>query len=146
MDFELFNKNVIEHRNSLILIGLLVLIFAIIGAIVVEVYVRKASDCEYFEIGKFKFSPTILMLALICAIITVFSIKIVQCNLDINGNLYEEYIGKVDYSSSTVKFCDTGFSVFVGKGHEIIPPGISYGKVVISKYANVIVQYKAIDR
>lgn len=145
MNYQLFNKTVTEHRNSLILIGVIVFIFAIIGVFVVEFYVRRELDCKYFEIKNFKIAPTILMVIPIIAILVYFPVKIVQCNRDVKNLAYEEYIGEVEYSSSSVKFHDADFSVFVGKGHEIVPAGKHYGKVVFSRESRVIVYYEQLE-
>ena len=146
MDYKLFNQAVIEHRNNLILIGVLVLIFIIIGILVVEFYVRRILDCRFFKIGKHRFSPTVLMSIPVVFVLLYFPIEISKCNADIKEMAYVEYIGQVKYSESSVKLLDDGLSFFVGKGHEKIPKGINYGKVVYSKRSKVIVCYKSIGQ
>lgn len=146
MDYEFFNKTVIEHRNALILIGVLVLLFTIVGTLVIEFYVRKSLDCQFFEIGKFKFSPTLLMIIPIVFILIFFPTKIYQCNKDVEETAYVEYVGQVKYSESSVKLIGEDLSFFVGKGHEKVPKGTNDGKVIYSKRSKVIVYYEQLDK
>lgn len=145
MEYELFSKTVIQHRNSMILIGILVLVFVIVGTLIVEFYVRRELDCPYFKIKNIRFSPTLLMALPIIFTLIYFPIEIYKCNYDIQYSSYEEYIGEVEYSSSSVKLKNCNLSVFVGKGHEIIPLGKHYGKVIYSTKANVIVYYESLE-
>lgn len=146
MNYDLFNQTVIEHRNTLILIGVLVLLFTIIGTLVIEFYVRRSLDCQFFEIGKLKLSPTLLMVIPIIFILLFFPIKMYHCNKDIEEMTYVEYVGQVKYSASSVKLTDAGLSFFVGKGYEKIPQGLSDGKVIYSKRSKVIVYYEQSDK
>lgn len=146
MNYELFNQTVIEHRNTLILIGVLVLLFAIIGTLVIEFYVRRSLGCQFFEIGKLKFSPTLLMIIPIIFILIFFPIKIYQCNKDIEEMAYVEYVGQVKYSESSVKLIEEDLSFFVGKGQDKVPKGTSYGRVIYAKRSKVIVCYEQIDK
>ena len=146
MNYELFNQTVIEHRNTLILIGVLVLLFVIIGTFVIEFYVRRSLDCQFFEIGKLKFSPTLLMVIPVIFILIFFPTKIYQCNKDIEEMAYVEYVGEVKYSESSVKLIGEDLSFLVGKGHEKVPQGTSDGKVVYSKRSKVIVFYEQLDK
>ena len=142
MDYDVFNQLVNQHKNSMILIGILVLIFVIIGFFVVEFYVRQALECQYFEFGKMKISPTLLMIIPLMFVVIYFPIKVYECDYDINNMSYEIYVGEVEYSESSVKLRDEGISIFVGKGHEICPRGINYGKVVYSSKSHVIVYFE----
>ena len=146
MDYEIFNQTVIEHKNMLILIGILVLLFTIVGVLVIEFYVRRFLDCQFFEIGKLKFSPTLLMIIPVAFVLLFFPIKIFECNKDIKETAYVEYIGQIEYSESSVKLIDDALSIFVGKGYEKIPKGTSNGKVIYSKRAKVIVYYEPIEQ
>lgn len=146
MEYEFYNQLVVEHRNSMILIGILVFVFVVIGFFVVEFYVRKKLDCPYFNIGKLKFSPTLLMLIPLIFVLIYFPTKVYQCNYDINNFAYETYVGDLEYSESSVKLRDINVTVFVGKGHEIIPKGSGYGMVVYSQEAHVVVYYEPLNR
>lgn len=146
MEYELFNQYIVAHRNSIIIIGVLILIFAIIGVLVVELYVRRELGCMFFKVKNCKISPTLLMIVPIIMIFIYFPLEIYKCNYDIQNCSYEEYIGEVEYSSSSVKFNNPKWSVFVGKGHEIVPAGKHYGKVVYSTKAKVIVSYEEINK
>ena len=143
MEYQSFNQLVIEHRNSMILIGALVLIFVIIGVLVVELYVRRELDCRYFKIKSLKISPTMIMLIPLLFVVIYFPIKVYQCNYDVKNESYETYIGEIEYSESSVKLNNENRTFFVGKGHEIVPPGISYGMVVYSTKSHVIVFYES---
>lgn len=143
MDYNHFNQIVIEHRNSMILIGIVSLVFVITALLVVEFYVRRELDCSYFSIGKIKFSPTLLMLIPLIFVFIFFPIQIYQCNYDVAHSSYETYTGSVKYSESSVKLIDEDISIFVGKGHEIVPEGESYGMVVYSTKSHVVVFYKS---
>ena len=145
MEYERFKQLVVEHRNSMILIGTLVLVFIMIGFFIVEFYVRRRLDCSYFIVGKFKFSPTLLMLVPLILVLIYFPTKVYQCNYDINNSVYETYIGDVEHSESSVKLEDVDLTIFVGKGHEIIPKGSSYGMVVYSQKAHVLVYYEELN-
>ena len=145
MNYELFNQTVIEYRNTLILIGVLVLLFTIIGVLVIELYVRRSLECQFFEIGKLKFPPTLLMIIPIIFILIFFPTKIQQCNKDIEETAYVEYVGRVKYSESSVKLTDVDLSFFVGKGHEKVPQGTNDGKVIYSKRSKVIVYYEQLE-
>ena len=144
VEYEKYKALVLDHRNSLILIGVLVFAICIIGIFVVEFYVRRKLGCRYFHIRHRKISPTLIMLIPLTAIILVFSIQIHQCNLDIDNNLYKTYIGEVEYSSSSVKLKDE-FSVYVGKGFELIPKGKHRGKCIYSQNAKVIVYWEELS-
>ena len=144
MEYEKYNAIVLEHRNSLILIGVLVIAFCIIGALVIEFYVRRKLGCRYFNIKKWRFSPTAIMLLLLIAAILCFSIQIHKCDLDVSNESYDVYIGEVEYSSSSVKIKDK-FSVFVGKYFEIIPRGKHTGKCIYSHNAHVIVYWEELS-
>ena len=146
MNYQNFNKVVFEHRNSLILIGALIILFAIVGIVTVEVYVRKILNCKSFEIFNFKFSPTLLIIIPIIISLLYFSVRILQCNKDLKNESYVEYVGTVEYSSPSVKFIDSNMTVYVGKGHEIIPKGKHYGKVIYSKESKVIVFFESRTR
>lgn len=146
MNYDLFNQTVVEHKNTLILIGILVLLFTIIGTLVIEFYVRRSLDCQFFEIGMLKFSPTLLMVIPIVFILIFFPTKIYQCCKDIEEMAYVEYVGQVKYSESSVKLTDADLSFFVGKGHEKVPRGTSDGKVIYSKRSKVIVYYEQLDK
>lgn len=141
MEYEKYNAIVLEHRNSLILIGVLVFTMCVVGMLVIEFYVRRELGCKYFYIKQWKFSPTFIMFIPLIVVIICFSIQIHKCNLDIRNELYDTYIGEVEYSSSSVKIKDN-FSVFVGKGFEIIPKGKHIGKCVYSHNAHVIVYWE----
>lgn len=145
MNYALFDQIVFEHQKSLVIMFVVTLIFAVAGLLVVEFYVRGKLNCRFFEIGKFKFSPTWLMIIPIAAIFIVYPVQICRCDNDIKNNAYVEYVGKVEYSSSSVKFIDGGFYVFVGKGHKIVPDGLSYGKVIYAKQSKVIVYYEKMN-
>ena len=146
MDYGLFNQTVIEHKNTLILIGVLVLLFTIIGTLVIEFYVRRSLNCQFFEIGKIKFSPTLLMIIPIVLILIFFPTKLYQCNKDVEETAYVEYVGQVKHSESSVRLIDDDLSFFVGKGHEKVPKGTNYGKVIYSKRSKVIVYYEQLDK
>ena len=142
MDYRQFNSIVIEHRDSIIIIGIIILICIIICTLFIEFYVRYKLDCPYFEIGKFKFSPTLLMLIPFILVITYFPIRVSLCNYDVNNLSYETYIGEVEYSESSIKLIDANISIFVGKGHEIVPQGNHYGMVIYSTKSHVVVLYE----
>ena len=72
MDYNRFNQIVVEHRNSMILIGIISLVFVLAALLVVEFYVRRNLDCPYFTIGKLRFSPTLLMLIPLIFILIFF--------------------------------------------------------------------------
>lgn len=143
MDYESFNQIIVAHRNSIIFIGISVFIFVIIGIVAVEIYVRGNLNFQYIKFNKLKFSPTLLMLIPLILVIVYFPIKIYQCNYDIDNLSYESYVGEVEYSESSVKLVDDKLSVFVGKYHEIVPRGITYGLVIYSEKSHVIVFYEA---
>ena len=142
MDYYHFNQLVLEHRNSMIAIGIVILTFITIGIFVVEFYVRRKLDCPYFQIGNFEISPTWFMIVPLVFVLIYFPIKIEQCNYDINNSSYEEYVGEIEYSESSVKLIEDNISIFVGKGHEIVPRGTHYGKIIYSSKARVIVSYE----
>lgn len=146
MDYNHFNEIVIEHRDSMILIGIVALVFVLAALLVVEFYVRRELDCPYFTIGKLKFSPTLLMLIPLIFILVFFSIQIYQCNYDVTHTSYETYTGAVEYSESSIKLIDENTTIFVGKGHEIVPRGSSYGTVVYSTKSHVVVFYTSDDQ
>lgn len=141
MEYEKYKEIVLEHRNSLIFIGILILAMCVIGILVIEFYVRRKLGCRYFHMKQWKFSPTSIMIIPLLATILVFSVQIHKCNLDIDNNLYDTYIGEVEYSSSSVKLKDE-FSVYVGKGFELIPKGKHIGKCIYSHNAKVIVYWE----
>lgn len=70
-----------------------------------------------------------------------FPVKIYQCNYDVTYASYEIYTGAVEYSESSIKLIDEGITIFVGKGHEIVPRGNSHGTVVYSTKSHVVVFY-----
>lgn len=71
MEYNRFNQLVVAHRNSMILIGVLVLLFIIIGSFVVKLFFGKELSC--LKIGKIKISPIFFMLIpLILAIVFFF--------------------------------------------------------------------------
>ena len=146
MDYNRFNQIVVEHRNSMILIGIISLVFVLVALLVVEFYVRRKLDCPYFTIGKLRFSPTLLMLIPLIFILIFFPVKIYQCNYDVTYASYETYTGTVEYSESSIKLIDEGITIFVGKGHEIIPQGNSHGTVVYSTKSKVVVFYVSDNR
>ena len=131
-----------EERDSIFLSGIIILICVIIGTLFVEFYVRSKLDCPYFTIGKFEFSPTLLMLIPFILTITVVSVKLHQCNYDVNNSSYETYIGDVEYSETNIRLIDADISIFVGKYSDIVPRGKSYGKVIYSTKSHVIVLYE----
>lgn len=143
MDYNHFNQIVIEHRNSMMVIGIASLVFVIAALLVVEFYVRRELDCLYFSIGKIKFSPTLLMLIPLIFVLVFFPTQIYQCNYDVAHSSYKTYTGPVEYSESSVKLTDEDISIFVGKGHEIVPEGESYGTVVYSTKSRVVVFYES---
>ena len=145
MNYALFDQIVFEHQKSLVIMFVVTLIFAVAGLLAVEFYVRGKLNCRFFEIGKFELYLSWLMLIPIAAIFIVYPVQICRCDNDIKNNAYVEYVGKVEYSSSSVKFIDGGFYVFVGKGHEIVPDGSSYGKVIYAKQSKVIVYYEKMN-
>lgn len=146
MDYNSFNQLVLDHRNSMIFIGILVLVFVLIGMFIVEFYVRRKLDCPYFEIGILKISPTLVMLIPLIFVLIYFPNKIQQCNYDIHNSSYETYIGEVEYSESSIKLIDDDVTIFVGKGHEIVPQGNSYGTVIYSTKSHVVVFYASDDQ
>ena len=127
----------------MMLIGIVSLVFVLIALLVVEFYVRRELDCPYFAIGKIKFSPTLLMLIPLIFVLVFFPIRIYQCNYDVAHTSYATYTGPIEYSESSVKLRDEDITIFVGKGHEIVPNGESYGTVVYSTKSHVIVFYKS---
>lgn len=141
MDYEKYNAIVAEHRDSLILIAIVILVFWLIGVLVIELYVRQKLGCRYFYIKRWKFSPTLVMLIPLIAVGVCLSIQIHQCNLDIRNESYDTYIGEVEHSASSVKIKDH-FSVFVGKGFEMIPAGKHEGTCIYSHHAHVIVYWE----
>lgn len=145
MEYDRFNQLVAEHRNSMVFIGVSILVFVAIGFLVVEFYVRRELDCPFFNIGKLRFSPTLLMGIPLIFVLIYFPIKVHQCNYDINNLNYETYVGEVEYSESSVKLMDNGISIFVGKGHGIIPQGNGYGKLIYSQKSHVVVYYEPIS-
>lgn len=144
MEYEKYNEIVLEHRNSLALIGGLVLAFCIIGILVIEFYVRRNLGCRYFHFKQWKIAPTLFMLIPLIATILYFSTQIYKCNLDIKNHSYDVYKGEIEYSSSSVKLKDK-FSVFVGKGFELIPRGKHIGKCIYSHNAKVIVYWEELN-
>ena len=146
MDYNRFNQIVIEHRNSMISIGIVSLVFVLAALLVVEFYVRRNLECPYFTIGKLRFSPTLLMLIPLIFILIFFPIQIYQCNYDVTYTSYETYNGPVEYSESSIKLIDDDVTIFVGKGHEIVPQGNSYGTVIYSTKSHVVVFYASDDQ
>lgn len=146
MDYELFNQAVIEYKNSLISMGVVTLVVVLIGTLAIEFYVRGSLGCRFFEIGKLKISPTLLVLIPIALILIIYSIKIYECDVDVREQAYVEYIGQVKYSESSVKLIEDKISIYVGKWSEKVPEGTSYGKVIYSKRSKVIVFYKSLER
>lgn len=140
MEYNRFNQLVVAHRNSMILIGVLVLLFIIIGSFVVKLFFGKELSC--LKIGKIKISPIFFMLIPLILAIVFFSVEVYKCNYDIDNLSYETYIGEVEYSESSVKLIDINVSIFVGKWHEICPRGNSYGMVIYSTKSHVIVFYQ----
>lgn len=145
MKYEEFNRIVTEHRNSIIIIGIIVLVMCLVAIIIVEFYVRRHLDCKFFTIRSIKFSPTLLMIIPLIAIVIYFPIEINKCNVDLNQELYTEYVGQIEYSSSSVKFKDENFTVFVGKGFELIPRGENYGRCIYSSNSKVIVYWEKLS-
>ena len=144
MNYDLFNQIVSNHKNSLLIMGIITLICAIVAVLIVEIYVRGSLGIRYFNLFKIKFSPTLLLLPVIALILIIYSIKIYQCNSDMINQSYEEYVGNIEYTASSVKF-DNGLNVFVGKGNDIVPYGRHYGRVILSSKAKVIVSFEPID-
>ena len=146
MDYNRFNQIVIEHRNSMILIGIVSLVFVLAALLVVEFYVRRNLGCPYFAIGKFRFSPTLLMVIPLIFILVFLPVQIYQCNYDVTHTSYETYTGSVEYSESSIKLIDEDITIFVGKGHEIVPQGNSYGTIIYSTKSHVVVFYSSDDQ
>ena len=144
MNYNLFKDIILEHRNSLIIIGVIFLIIIIVTALVIEIYVRGELKFEYFQFKKIKFSPTLLLIIPLIFGIIYFSFDIANCNKDIQDNSYETYIGECEYTSTSVKLKDLNLSIYVGKGHEIVPRGINYGKCIYAKHSKVIVFFESL--
>lgn len=145
MDLDQFNLIVLEHRNSMIVIGCIILFVCIATMFVIEFYVRGALECKYFQLGKIKISPTLFMLIPMIVALVYFSVVIVNCNKDISANAYETYIGICTYESESVNLKEAEIFIYVGKGHEIVPHGDNYGKCIYSKYSKVIVHWESLN-
>ena len=123
-----FNNIVLEHRNSMLAIGCVILVVGIVAVLFVEFYVRGALGCKYFQFRRYKISPTLLMLIPIAAVLIYSSIVVINCNADIANNSYATYIGVCEYESESVELVGEKVTIYVGKGHEIVPRGTNYGK------------------
>lgn len=142
MDSCQFNNIVLEHRNSMLVIGCVILVVGIVAVLVVELYVRGVLECKYLQFQRYKVSPTLLMLIPIAAVLIYFSIVVINCNADIANNSYVTYIGVCEYESESVELVGEKVTIYVGKGHEIVPRGTNYGKCIYSKHSKVIVYWE----
>ena len=145
MNLGAFNQIVTEHRNSLIVIGGVILAFCIVGIIIVEIYVRGKMDLKYIKIKRIKFSPSLLLLIPALVTIIYFSSEVIKCNNDVRKEAYDTYVGRIEYSSSSVKLLDEDISIFVGKNNEKVPYGEHYGKCIISHDSRVIVFWEELN-
>lgn len=145
MDLEQFNQIVLEYRNSMIVIGCIIFFVCIVAMFVIEFYVRGTLECKYFQLKKFKISPTSLMLIPMIVVLVYFSVVTTNCNRDIATNAYETYTGICTYKSECVYLTDAQISIYVGKGHEIVPPGDNYGKCIYAKHSKVIVHWESLN-
>jgi hypothetical protein len=127
------------------LIGGILLCLSLIAILVVELYVRGTLECKYFKVGRYKFSPTFLLVLPIVAILFYFPYTIVECNLDISNASYETYIGDCTYEGKTIKLEGQGLSIYVGKYNEIVPSGKNYGKCIYSRRSKVIVYWESLN-
>ena len=142
MNFENFNSIVIEHRNSMIIIGCIVFSLLLAGALFVEFYVRERLDFKYLPLGKFRISPTWFVIVLIAINIIYSLIAVKNCNEDIASGSYETYIGNCSYKERTVTLQELNLKVRVSGGHDIVPHGDSYGKCIYAKDSKVIVYWE----
>lgn len=60
----------------------------------------------------------------------------------IANNSYVTYIGVCEYESESVELVGEKVTIYVGKGHEIVPRGTNYGKCIYSKHSKVIVYWE----
>ncbi|MBE5922658.1 MAG: hypothetical protein E7269_07895 [Lachnospiraceae bacterium] len=146
MDIDTFNQIIIEHRDSILLIGIIILIMCLCGMVFVEVFLNKELGTSHFEFGKWKIRPSLIIVIVIIVDIVWTSLTIANCNADIREASYETYIGECEYNSSSVKLKECSLNIFVGKGHDIVPSGTNYGKCIYSKHARVIVYWEAINQ
>lgn len=145
MDVDQYNNIVQVHRDSMIIIGCIILLLCVLAIIFVELYVRGTLECKFFQLGKIKVSPTLLLLIPTMLVLIYFSMVVVNCNKDISLNAYETYIGTCIYQSESVELVEQKIHIYVGKGHEIVPYGENYGKCIYSKYSKVIVYWEQLD-
>ena len=110
MDLDQFNQIVFEHRNSMIVIGCIILFVCIVAMLVIEFYVRGTLECKYFQLGIIKISPTLFMLIPMIVTLVYFSVVIVNCNKDISTSAYETYIGICTYESESVNLKEAELS------------------------------------
>ena len=140
-----FNEIVLQRKDSIIAIGVVIIIVGIIAILAVEIYVRQKLKCRYFHFGKIKLSPTLVMcIPLIIAMITI-GIQINKYNLDIANASYETYIGYCTYESNAVRLHERKLSIVVGKGCTRVPRGTNYGKCIYSKRSRVIVYWESLE-
>lgn len=85
------------------------------------------------------------MLLPMVLVLIYFSVVIASCNKDIATNAYETYTGICTYESEAVYLAEAQISIYVGKGHEIVPPGDHYGKCIYSKRSKVIVDWQLLE-
>lgn len=142
MNFENFNSIVIEHRNSMIIMGCIVFALLLVGAFFVEFYVREKLNLKYFQLGKIRISPTWFVIILIVINIIYSLIVIKNCNEDITSGSYEIYIGNCSYKERTVTLQGLNLKIRVSGGHDIVPHGDSYGKCIYAKHSKVIVYWE----
>ena len=142
MNFENFHSIVIEHRNSMIIIGCIVFALLLAGALFVEFYVRERLDFKYLSLGKFRISPTWFVIVLIAINIIYSLIAVKNCNEDIASGSYETYIGNCSYKERTVTLQELNLKVRVSGGHDIVPHGDGYGKCIYAKHSKVIVYWE----
>lgn len=132
MNLENFDAIVIVHRNSTLAFCSIMVILGV--ALMFLLYGITKQKIAY------------LLLVPIIAIIVYSSVVLINCNKDINDDLYEVYVGNCTYESETVTLEDNGLKFNVGIGHELVPAGESYGKCIYSKNSKVIVYWESIEK
>ena len=117
----------------------------VLVGLIIELYVRNELDLKFLHIGKFKFSPTWIVIAIALASIIYTTIVVKNCDLDVKTGSYETYEGEITYESRTITLHGINMKVRVSSGYDIVPYGESYGKCVFAPNSKIIVDYEEIN-
>ena len=134
-----------EHRHSIILIGIVISAACLFALLFVEIYVRGTLGLRYLEIKKLKISPSLfILLLLVCAIIFTLN-DVRKIDKDIAEETYEIYIGECVHKERTVYLKGNGIKMRADNG-DIVPYGNNYGKCIYSKRSRLVVDWESIEK